>query len=73
MPKISNEQLAHDMAMTFVQADVNELGPNRRLEELKIMQDNLEAGKLKTNSLYLNYHHYYDLFLNHLQAFGDKL
>ena len=73
MPKISNEQLAHDMAMTFVQADVNELGPNRRLEELKIMQDNLEAGKLKTNSLYLNYYHYYDLFLNHLQAFGDKL
>ncbi|MEY8441849.1 hypothetical protein AALA17_04215 [Lactobacillaceae bacterium 24-114] len=73
MSKISNEQLAHDMAMTFVQADVDEMGSANRLDELRILEENLKAGKVKANSLYVNYHHYYKLFLNHLEAFGDKL
>ncbi len=73
MAKVSKEQLAHDMAMAFVQADVNEMGSNNRLAELKIMEDNLKAGKLNSNSLFLNYDHYYSLFLKHLEAFGDKL
>lgn len=73
MSRISNEQLAHDMAMAFVQADINEMGSENRLEELKIMEDNINAGEIQANSPFLNYHHYYDLFLKHLEAFGDKL
>lgn len=68
MAKISNEQLAHDMAMAFVQADLNDMSGTQRVEELSLIHQNVQANKSNSTTIISNYKHYYITILQYLDS-----
>lgn len=66
MSQLTNEQIAHDMAMAFVQADLNSMNGKERLAELKAIKDDADPSKPDTTTIIDNFNRYYRIILKDL-------
>ena len=66
MSRPSNEQIAHDMAMAFIQADLSSISGSERLEELKSIKDDADPSKSNTSTIIDNFNRYYRIILEDL-------
>ncbi|WP_308556180.1 hypothetical protein [uncultured Lactobacillus sp.] len=73
MDNPSNKQIAHDMAMAFVQADLNEMTGNQRQEELLLINRNAKVGKAKSTTIMTNYQHAYSTIRQYLDSVDPAL
>lgn len=67
MLRPSNEQIAHDMAMAFIQADLSSISGSERLEELKAIKDDADPSKPNTSTIIDNFNRYYRIILDDLR------
>ncbi|MCH9393134.1 hypothetical protein MM193_00275 [Limosilactobacillus reuteri] len=67
MSRPSNEQIAHDMAMAFIQADLSSMSGNERLEEIEAIKDDADPTKPNTSTIIDNFNHYYQIILKDLR------
>lgn len=67
MSRPSNEQIAHDMAMAFIQADLSSMSGNERLKEIEAIKDDADPAKLNTSTIIDNFNRYYQIILKDLR------
>ncbi|WP_076462057.1 hypothetical protein [Limosilactobacillus caccae] len=67
MSRPSNEQIAHDMAMAFIQADLSSMSGNERLEEIEAIKDDADPAKPNTSTIIDNFNRYYQIILKDLR------
>lgn len=67
MSRPSNEQIAHDMAMAFIQADLSSISGNERLEEIEAIKDDADPTKPNTSTIIDNFNRYYQIILKDLR------
>lgn len=73
MSQPTNKQIAHDMAMAFVQADLNEMSRDKRQEELLLINKNAQSKKATSTTIMSNYDYAYSTILRYLDNVDPAL